>query len=95
MGYYVNHNSKGESLPSVGKAQALVADGATPTKPYFQPNLVCVVENGPFDAAGYCYSEGEFKAFTIPGDLRRKTWLIYEPAAKLSGYDQAADAHIE
>ena len=39
-----------------------------------------------FDAAGYCYSEEEFKEFSNPDDLRPKRWIIYPYAAELSGY---------
>jgi len=86
MGYYINQNSKGENLPSSGKAKALVNDGAKIVKPEFQPNLICVVENGFFDAAGYCYSKEEFIDFNYPGDYRPKTWLTHPLAKELSGY---------
>lgn len=86
MGRYINQNSKGESLPANGKAAALIADGAKvisqPTE--FEENVVCVVENGMFDAAGYMFNANELKAFTYPGDNRPKTWLKYEHADKLS-----------
>lgn len=88
MGYYIDVDSKGNRLNACGKTEALIADGAkrvTGTLK-FQPNLVCVVENGMFDAAGFCYSQSEFEAFNNPRDYRYKTWLIYEHAAKLSGY---------
>lgn len=86
MGYYLNSRLDGSPLPPRGKVQALIADGAKLTNPVFQPNLVCVVENGAFDAAGYCYDAGEFQAFNQPSDPRRKTWLIVPNAAQRSGY---------
>ncbi len=54
MGRYINQNSKGESLPANGKAKALIADGAKviPQPTEFEEDIVCVVENGMFDAAG-------------------------------------------
>ena len=87
MGYYINTNSKGRDLPSKGKVQVLITDGATivPEPSEFTSNLVCVVENPLFDAAGYCYSSQEMKHFKYP-DGRKRTWLIYEHAQKLSGY---------
>lgn len=87
MGYYLEHTPKGTRLPKVGKADALIADGAKEIiNPVFGPNLVCVVENGAFDATAYCYSKQEFRRFLQPGDLRRKRWLIVQGAATLSGY---------
>lgn len=83
MGKYINQNSKGESLGSSfsEKVSKLLADGATPVeKLEFQPNLVCVVDNGPFAAAGYCYDKREFEDFSYPGDIRPKQWLIYSHA---------------
>jgi len=83
MGYYINENSKGESLPSIGKVQALIEDGAEVVKAEYQPNLICVVDNIMFEAAGYCYSEEEFEEFKHP-DGRKKTWLVHPLAEKLA-----------
>ena len=87
MGFYINQNSKGQPLPAKGKAHALLQDGAIIVAPEFQPNLVCVVRNPMFDAAGYCYDKDEFNAWTDPEDPRPKIWLVYEHAGLLSGYD--------
>lgn len=89
MGYYLNQNKHGVALPARGKAQALINTGAEQLRGpvVFQPNLVCVVENGPFDAAGYAFSEDEMRTFLRP-DGRLKTWLIVEDAAKLSDYER-------
>jgi hypothetical protein len=91
MGYYIDKNSKGEPLPSCGKADALIKDGALeipmPSPDKFVEGLVCVVENAYFDAAGYCYSPSELIAFQNPGDYRPKRWLWYKHAKTLSGYE--------
>ena len=88
MGLYINQNSNGTNLPACNKADYLLLDGGKEIFPpiKFQPNLVCVVENGLFDAAGFCYNENEFKAFNDPSDPRPKRWIIYPNAAKISGY---------
>jgi len=88
MGYYLNTSPKGTALPARGKAQALLNAGATKLAGpvVFQPNLVCVVENGIFDAAGFAFSEAEMNQFLI-NDGRLKTWLIVEGADDLSGYN--------
>lgn len=86
MGRYINKDSKGNKLPSLDKVHHLIQDGAVLVAyPKFQPNLICVVENGYFDAAAYCYSEDEFRAF-IRFDGRAKTWLIHPKAAEISDY---------
>jgi len=83
MGKYINIDSKGNGLPSIGKAKALVEDGAIITDSSFKPNLVCVVENGFFDAAAYAHNESEAELFGR-FDGRPKTWLIYEHVEKLA-----------
>lgn len=90
MGYYINQDSKGNALKPYGKTAALIADGAksVSSSEGFQPNLVCIVLNGPFDAAAYVFDEKEFEHFNMAGDKRTKQWVVYEHAAKLSGYDK-------
>ncbi len=86
MGYYIDENSKGERLNPHLKAQQLINDGAKRVNPEWQENLICVVENGLFDAAAYCYSEMEFDEFNDVMDSRRRTWITHPMAKELSGY---------
>jgi len=88
MGKYINLNSKGEHIGTSyqDKVNSLIADGATtldPSNLTYQPNMVCVMNNGMFAAAGYAYSESEFKAFNMP-DGRSKTWLVYPHAEQVA-----------
>lgn len=88
MGYYIN-SVEGSQLPATRKADFLIslAKARPLSGPIqFQPDLVCVVENAFFDAAGYAFSEEEMNAFLTP-DGRKKTWLVVPNAAKLSGYE--------
>jgi len=82
MGYYINKDSKGLPLPAKGKAKALISDGAKMTDATYKENLICVVENLLFDAAGYMFSEQEFRYFkeTSPP----KIWLVHEKAKELA-----------
>ena len=54
--------------------------------------LICVVQNGPFDAAALVHDEREFVEFSDPTDPRPKDWLIMdkELAHKLAGYEEAS-----
>ena len=80
MGLYINQTQNGP-LGSHQKAKSLQDAGAKllgPSNPGYQPNLICVVNNGIFEAAGYCDSEREYQAFTHPSDDRLKTWLTWD-----------------
>ncbi len=52
--------------------------------------VICVVQNGVFDAAAFCFSEREFEAFNDPDDHRIKTWIFMdlEKAKELSGFNK-------
>jgi hypothetical protein len=88
MGRYINQTSKGHVGTSYSaKCKALMDDGAIliakPDK--FVPNLVCVINNGIFGAAGYMYNENELKVFTDEHDTRPKTWFIWDKVEKYAG----------
>ena len=88
MGYYIENigttfKEKIENLKSKHNA-TLLPNINNNIK--FQPNLVCVVDNGFFAAAGYVFDESEFQAFNHPSDNRPKEWLIVPNADILSGY---------
>ena len=89
MGYYVNSTSRGTILPACNKADYLILDGGKEIlEPQeFQENLICVVENGLFDAALYCYCESEMNVAKNPEDLRPKRWIVHPMAAELAGYN--------
>lgn len=40
--------------------------------------LLCVVRNGPFDAAAVVYNDQELRAFSDPRDGRSRTWLLMD-----------------
>jgi hypothetical protein len=94
MGYYIK---TGEN---VGKAEYLIArEGAmelldVPNSlselPSGLEGLICVVDNGPFEAAGFIYNDRELEAFTDPSDYRFKRWLTMplDKAKELSGYNR-------
>ena len=83
MGLNINQDSKGTSLPTTKKAAVLIKDGAKELKKppdIYQKNLVCVIENGPFNIAVYACSEREFEYFRNLQKSGRETrlfiWLI-------------------
>ena len=81
MGKYVNKTSRGAVGTSFGsKCDAIIADGGKEIKPpkQFQKNLVCVVDNGFFGAAGYAYCESEMRCFLDTSDRRPKRWFIWD-----------------
>ena len=75
MGYYI------QMPKNTDKAQQLVDlhDAAILTKcPTFEEipkgkALICVVDNGPFEAAALCHSAEEFAVFSAPDDVGPNT----------------------
>lgn len=94
MGYYIEG-------PTHGKARFIreTYDGEIPfhlVPPSQLPAgkaLICVVDNGFFEAAGFCYDDGEYEAFRDPSDHRPKTWVVMdlEKAKELTGYGKLDD----
>ena len=85
MGRYINQTSDGEPITARRKVRALLVDGAEiiPEPTEWVPNLVCVVDNGMFEAAGYAFDEHEMNVFKAP-DLRKKVWMIHPKAADIA-----------
>jgi hypothetical protein len=79
MGQYINKLPNGKVLSVKNKANQIIENipGTLQVPPPYEfvDNLVCVVDNGMFEAAAYCYSENEFHEFKRT-DGRPKTWLI-------------------
>lgn len=79
MGLYINSLPDGQQLGSVNKADKILASipGSIeiPAPTEFLENLVCVVDNGIFEAAGYAFCENEMRVF-LTHDGRPKRWLI-------------------
>lgn len=90
MGYYITEDSKGFPLSVHGKVEDLEEDGAeiiaTPTE--WMEDLVCVVDNGMWQAAAYCYSPTELSRFLHGRNDRSWTWMVYKHAKNLSGYNE-------
>ena len=92
MGYYINcESAKGkavylmdvygaERIPAVyhDSIESLPEDKA----------LICVVDNGSFEAAGLMYDQKELDSFALDGTGRPKTWLLLDRATayELAGY---------
>ena len=66
----------------VSKEQAAEAMN-DPTK-----GVVVVVDNGPFEAAGFAFDQGEWEAFNLPGDKRPRKFVVLdrETAERESGF---------
>ena len=78
MGYYI------QTPENLRKAEQLVQlYGARPIEPpkEFNPPegmvLICVVCNGPFDAAAICFDRREFEEFNLL-DERARSWLLMD-----------------
>ena len=81
MGYYIETQqpkNKAAALKQNLDAIEITTDEAEFFIKEDMGAVVCVVDNGPFEAAAYCYNLDEFRAFNLPDDPRPKTWLYVE-----------------
>lgn len=95
MGYYIQcANAKGkarEIMDTLGGIEVSPEEAEMILREDIGGAIICVVDNGVFEAAAYCYRLDEFRQFTRPDDDRPKTWLLVEDEAKvkqLTGYGQ-------
>lgn len=95
MGYYVNSTGT-HPLPARGKAHLLLKDGAIEVdcpkvidEVPCGSALICVMDNGLFEAAGLIYSQSELNEFSKP-DGRFKRWLLMNKvtAHSVAGYKE-------
>jgi len=91
MGYYIQvpeNLNKAAQLVKIHQAEIIPPPASFDEVPKGK-GLVCVVENPLFDAAAYCYNQGEFAEF-VREDGRLKTWLLMDKALaeELSGYSR-------
>lgn len=90
MGYYIEtpgHNR--------GKAQYIIenfsaAFVSSPPQNLGEEAVICVVDNGQFEAAAFCYDQSELEEFRNDRTGRPKTWLIMDRnlACELTGYKE-------
>jgi len=81
MGWYIQcpeSKNKAKQLVDLYQAELVSKQEAEnaiddPTK-----GIVVVLDNGPFEAAGFAYDSKEFAAFTISRDTRTKWFLIMD-----------------
>ena len=53
--------------------------------------IICIIDNGPFEAAGFCFSQSELHDF-LYRDGRPRTWVIIDrkKACELTGYEEVS-----
>lgn len=97
MGYYIEvprATDKAQQIVDIYGAVRITSAEAKNivTDPSSESGVVCVIENGSFDAAAYVYSLNEYAEFSHPDDYRPRTWLKLpkELAQRLSGYTSKA-----
>ena len=91
MGYYIQGPNIGKVDFLLKNHDAIMLESAVQAREAFKEGfgVVCVVDNGPFEAAAFAFSEDELEVFARP-DHRPKTWLAMDRklVEKLSGFDR-------
>jgi len=73
MGYYIEvpgKKQKAEQLVELYGAEILSDEPRALEDVPTGKALICVLDNGSFEAAGFCYSQREFEAFSLPDTIR-------------------------
>ena len=81
MGYYIETNTphgKAEQIMKTLGGTEVTQEEAEMIIKEDMSAVICVVDNGPFEAAAYCYNLDEFRAFTLPIDDRPKKWIVVD-----------------
>jgi len=95
MGYYIEvPNKKGKAQQIVELHGGRIVAGV-PSFKDISPDeaIICVLDNGAWEAAGFAYDEKELEEFAAPdffGHQRPREWLIMsrEKACELTGYNK-------
>ena len=95
MGYYIQctgaKNKAQQIIETLGAIEITQDEAGFFVKEGEDCAVICVVDNGPFEAAAYCYNPTEFRQFTRAEDPRPKKWLLVENKTKveeLCGYQR-------
>lgn len=72
MGCYIN--PRGTTKEAWLREHGVPTNGPAPITESHVP--VCLVNNGPFNAAGVAFDSREVEAFNQPGDFRPKKWHV-------------------
>ncbi len=81
MGYYIQvpyNKNKARQLIEIYRASSIREPNKFTDVPKDMA-ILCVVDNGPFEAAGFCYNEEELEAFKPTRyDGRPRQWLMLD-----------------
>jgi hypothetical protein len=97
MGYYIpGLQNKNKADQIISKWPDAILLGSAPSWDAVPSDkaIICVVDNGPFEAAGYAFSERELAVFnhhggrSINDDRRPRKWLLMDKPTveKITGY---------
>jgi hypothetical protein len=93
MGYYIQTDyNHGKAQEIAEKYNGVLLASAPKTYEDIPAGkaLIAVVNNGAFEAAGFCYDASEFACFTDPRDSRSCRYVLIDrdTAEILSGYKE-------
>lgn len=89
MGYYIEVPENKDKAQQIVELHGGRIVSGPPSFEDITPEeaIICVVDNGPFEAAGFAYNQAELLVFSHH-DGRPKTWVIMnrQIACELTGY---------
>ncbi len=90
MGYYIQvPENKGKAQQIVNLyGGRIVEQPLSFTEKKLNEAVICVIDNGMFEAAAFCYSQEELDYFINDNTGRAKTWVVmgWDTACNLTNY---------
>ena len=81
MGYYIETgglHGKAEAIVEQHGGEMVSREAARTAVDDCLKAVIVVMNNGPFEAAGFAFDTAEFEAFHTPGDDRPKKYVVID-----------------
>jgi hypothetical protein len=90
MGYYIQVPENLNKASQIAKLHGGIVTSRPRSLASLPPGkaLICIISRGPFEAAGFCYSEKEFEEFHRKEDTSPRSYVLldWDKACELTGY---------
>jgi len=91
MGFYIGYPQDGDKVKLITEEYGGIILSEPPKPENFPSSqaIICVVDNGSWEAAAFCYKVEELQIFLDDTSERPKVWILMDrqKACELSGFE--------